>query len=39
MTNIALRKKIIERDWVRPEELTDNNINDYSISNGFTEAV
>lgn len=39
MANIALRKKIIEKDWVRPEELTDNNIDVYSTHKGFTEAV
>jgi len=38
MENVALKKKIIEqRDWRRPEEVTNGNIINYDSDNGFSD--
>jgi hypothetical protein len=38
MANIALNKKILEPEWVRPEVLVDNNYTNYNGSNGYTHS-
>lgn len=38
MANIALKKPILEIEWQRPEELTNNQHTGYTGTSGFTHS-